>query len=87
MKQSSRKLPRLTPQRVVLMRSLLSVVILMPLTTGCAEAIFKYKCPTLRTYTKDFQLQAADEKKGPRTKELVSDYGQLRDACRALKEE
>lgn len=43
-------------------------------------------CPPLTTYPKEFQKKAADEidrlPSGSPTKQLVSDYGKLRDACR-----
>jgi hypothetical protein len=40
----------------------------------------------LKKYTPEFQAKVADEVKnaGPATKVLLSDYGQLRDACRAM---
>lgn len=67
-------------------RFLVSIAILTIPLSGCGTAVFRYSCPTLKTYTKDFQLKAADEtaRTGPTIKQLVSDYGQLRDACRAL---
>lgn len=73
-------------RRSALMRSLLSIVILMPLLTGCDEATFRYLCPQLRKYTPEFQAKVAKELEnaGPATKVLISDYGQLRDACRTL---
>ena len=69
-----------------LMMFLLSIVILTPLLTGCDEATFRYLCPQLKKYTPEFQAAVAMELKnaGPNTKQLLSDYGQLRDACRAL---
>lgn len=57
------------------------------LTSGCETVHSKYKCPTLKSYSKEFQSAAAAEKRGARTQQLVSDYGQLRDACRALEKE
>ena len=67
------------------MKSLLSIVILTMWTGGCATAVSsRYECPPLKKYSKEFQLKVADEPKGVATKQLVSDYGQLRDACRAL---
>lgn len=43
-------------------------------------------CPPLTTYSKEFQQKAAIEidrlPTGSPTKQLVSDYGKLRDACR-----
>lgn len=75
--------PRL---RIGLTLCLLSTVTLTPLLTGCDEATFRYLCPQLKKYTPEFQTKVADELKnaGPATKQLLSDYGQLRDACRAL---
>lgn len=76
---------RLLKLRIGQMWSLASIVILAMWTSGCATATFsKYQCPTLKSYTKEFQLKAAEEKRGPASQQLVSDYGQLRDACRAL---
>lgn len=67
-------------------RCLVSIAILTMPLGGCETAIFRYACPTLKQYPKEFQTKAADEaaKTGPATKQLVSDYGQLRDACRAM---
>ena len=69
-----------------LMLSLLSIAILTPWLTGCDEATFRYLCPQLKKYSPEFQAKVADELKnaGPATKQLLSDYGQLRDACRAI---
>ena len=68
------------------MMSLLSIVILTPSLNGCDEATFKYICPTLKKYSAQFQNELADEvpRLPPRAKQVISDYGQLRDACRAL---
>jgi len=70
--------------RRVLARTLclLSIAILPMLIGGCAMVIFE--CPPLKKYSKEFQAKAADESKGPATQQLVSDYGQHRDACRAM---
>ena len=65
------------------MRSLLSIAILAVPMSGCAEVFFRYRCPPLTQYSAQFQKEAAEEKKGPRTAQLVSDYGKQRDACRA----
>jgi hypothetical protein len=43
-----------------------------------------FECPPLKKYTPEFQAKAANEPKGPATQQLVSDYGQQRDACRAM---
>lgn len=63
---------------------LLSIVILMTPLGGCSGGIFRTICPPLTQYSKEFQAKAAAEKRGPATQQLVSDYGQFRDACRAL---
>lgn len=68
------------------MRCSLSVVILTTLLSGCASTTFRYACPPLTKYSEKFQDQTAVElpKAGSNVKQLVSDYGQLRDACRAM---
>ena len=66
------------------MLCLLSSVILTTWIGGCATGPSRYLCPTLKTYPKEFMTAAASEPKGPKTKILLSDYGQHRDACRAL---
>ena len=73
-------------RRNVLTMCCLSIVTLTPLLTGCDEATFRYLCPALKKYTPEFQAAVAEELRnaGPKTKQLLSDYGQLRDACRAL---
>ena len=73
-------------RKSVLMRSLLSIAILTPLLIGCNEETFRYLCPELNKYTPEFQAKVAKElaTAGPATKQLISDYGKLRDACRAL---
>lgn len=57
--------------------------------TGCVTAHSEYVCPTLRSYSKDQLMQMAKERdllpKGSALRQLVRDYGQMRDACRALK--
>lgn len=80
------RLSGVTPRRLGLIRSLLSSVILTLLLTGCDEATFRYLCPQLKKYSPEFQNKVADEMKvaGPNIRLLVSDYGQLRDACRAM---
>lgn len=80
------KLNERMKRRVAVTRSLLSSVILSLLLSGCGEVTFRYLCPTLKKYSPEFQTKAADELKtaGPTTKQLVSDYGQHRDACRAM---
>lgn len=58
----------------------------MTLLTGCDDTTFRYLCPQLKKYSEKFQDKVADEMKsaGPNIRLLVSDYGQLRDACRAM---
>jgi hypothetical protein len=58
----------------------------MMLPEGCQTVVFRSRCPALATYSKDFQAQAAKElpKAGPKVQTLVTDYGQFRDACRAI---
>lgn len=65
---------------------LLSIVTLTAFQSGCDAETFKYVCPALKKYTPEFQAKVADELRnaGPNTKQLLSDYGQLRDACRAM---
>jgi hypothetical protein len=43
-------------------------------------------CPALKKYDAKFQKDLADEipKLPPNTKQIIIDYGQLRDACRAM---
>lgn len=81
-----RKLSDRTRRRLALIVSLLSIVTLTGFQTGCDAETFRYLCPQLKKYTPEFQAKVADELKnaGPATKQLLSDYGQLRDACRAL---
>jgi hypothetical protein len=66
--------------------SLLSVALLMTPLEGCQTVVFRSRCPPIRNYTADFQKQAAKElvKAGPAVQEMVTDYGQHRDACRAI---
>lgn len=73
-------------RRLVLTLSLLSSVTLMGFQSGCDGETFRYLCPQLRKYTPEFQAKVLEELKnaGPNTKILISDYGQLRDACRAM---
>lgn len=60
-------------------KPLLIVLILM---TGCQKVPFN-GCPTLRDYTRAFQIEAFLEPKGERTKEMLDDYVALRDQVRA----
>lgn len=71
---------------VVRAMSLLSIASLTLVVSGCNEATFRTRCPPLKQYSKEFQAKAATElqRAGPATNQLVSDYGQHRDACRAL---
>lgn len=68
--------------------SLLSIVILTMVTSlnGCDEATFKYVCPSLKKYSREFQDKLAGEYTTlpSASKQVITDYLQLRDACRAL---
>jgi hypothetical protein len=66
--------------------SLLSIALLMTPINGCQTVVFKSRCPPLKAYPADFQKQAAKElqKAGAAVQEMVTDYGQHRDACRAI---
>lgn len=56
---------------------------------GCNEETFRLYCPALKSYSKEFQQKAAAElkKSGVIVNQLVTDYGQLRAACRALEKQ
>ena len=64
----------------------MSIATLPILLTGCAKDHFRIVCPTLTTYSPEFQAAAANElpKAGEHVQTLVTDYGKHRDACRAL---
>lgn len=78
------------PQRLFTgpMMSLLSIVILTTgvQLNGCDDTTFKYVCPALKKYSNEFQDKLAAEYPTlpPAAKQVITDYGQLRDACRAL---
>ncbi len=59
-------------------------LILCLLLTGCSTTVYKPYCPPLFTYTKEFNIQLADEllTAGPNTKRTIADYIALRDAIR-----
>ncbi len=61
-----------------------SIGLLTILLSGCQTVISS--CPALVGYSSAFQTQAAKELKtaGPTVQTLVTDYGKLRDACRAM---
>jgi hypothetical protein len=63
-----------------------SAAALMMLPEGCQTVAFRSRCPALASYSKEFQANAAKElpKAGKHVQELVTDYGQFRDACRAI---
>lgn len=70
-------------------RSLLNIATRIALLIVCATALSNCQttgCPPLTMYSKEFQAKAAVEidrlPTGSPTKQLVSDYGKLRDACR-----
>lgn len=69
-----------------LAKLLLSIALPTTLLTGCNQASSS-GCPPLVTYPVDFQKKAAQELRaaGGNVQVLVTDYGQLRDACRAMK--
>lgn len=68
------------------MMSLLSIVILTPQLKSCDATNFRYVCPALKKYDGAFQDRLAAEYPSlpPASKQIITDYGQLRDACRAL---
>lgn len=69
-----------------LAKLLLSIALPTTLLTGCNQASSS-GCPPLVTYPADFQKQAAQELRaaGGKVQTLVTDYGKLRDACRAMR--
>lgn len=68
------------------MMSLLSIAILTTQLQGCDGTTFKYVCPSLKKYSDTFQDKLAGEYTAlpPASKQVITDYLQLRDACRAL---
>lgn len=70
------------------MMSLLSIVILTTglQLNGCDDTTFKYVCPALKKYSPQFQDKLAGEYVAlpPASKQVITDYLQLRDACRAI---
>ena len=77
------KMPKLRVGRTLFS---VSAAALMMLPEGCQTVAFRSRCPALATYSKEFQAQAAKElpKAGANVQTLVTDYGQFRDACRAI---
>lgn len=73
-------MPRLTAA------SWLSIAILSAPLTACATAPSS-GCPPLVTYPREFQAKAMAEYErlplGSSLKILITDYGKMRDACRA----
>lgn len=69
-----------------LARFLLSIALPMTLLAACNQ-VSSNGCPPLVTYPAAFQQQAARELRaaGGNVQTLVTDYGKLRDACRAMK--
>ena len=53
---------------------------------ACNQASSSLTCPPLVTYSQGFQAQAAAEYRqaGTNIRTMVTDYGKLRDACRAI---
>lgn len=76
-------------RNVRLAKSSLKIVTLAMLLSGCVTDRSEYMCPPLKQYKKETQQQAAKEldqlPPNSTVARLVVDYGQLRDACRALK--
>lgn len=64
-------------------------MILTILSASCATEVSKTVCPTIVSYSKEFQNQVADElrnmgKSNAQIKVLLEDYMKLRKACRSL---
>jgi hypothetical protein len=69
--------------------SLVSIALSATLLTACQSTpSSRVMCPPLATYAPAFQTQAASELRalpaGAAVGQLVTDYGKLRDACRAI---
>lgn len=62
----------------------ISLILLCSYLLAACTTVYKPYCPSLVSYTKDFNLKLADELKtaGPNTKRTISDYIALRDAIR-----
>lgn len=64
-----------------------SIALLSALLSGCATA-HSSGCPPLVAYPREFTARAASEygrlPKGAALKTLITDYGKMRDACRAV---
>lgn len=82
MQNNRLRMPRRTGRMLCSTMAALSTI----LVASCATGPSRYLCPTLKEYPSAFQAEAAIEfaKSGKNVQQLVSDYGQLRDACRAL---
>lgn len=80
------RMPASVKKRLTL---LLSIVMMTTPLIACVPEIFS-SCPPLVKYSVPFQTKAADQlagiPKGTPVRILVTHYGQLRDACRALDE-
>lgn len=66
---------------------MLSALILLALfETACSSV--RYECPPLASYSQSFQAKAASELEalpsGSNVGTLVTDYGKMRNACRAM---
>jgi hypothetical protein len=69
-------------------KSMLALMTLALLTSGCATAVFdKRACPVERSYSRQQQIAIADELKsaGPAIKGAMTDYLKLRDKVRACR--
>lgn len=60
------------------------------LNVACGTEVSRTVCPSLVTYSKEFQAKAADQlrdlgKTEVEIKQLLGDYMKLRAACRSLK--
>jgi len=77
------QMPKRKGKRVLCLSSI--VLLTIPLAS-CNQGVSS-GCPPLVSYPPAFQQQAARElpKAGQNVQTLVTDYGKLRDACRAMR--
>ncbi|QIG74618.1 hypothetical protein EVC11_036 [Rhizobium phage RHph_I20] len=65
---------------------LTALILLALFETACSSV--RYECPPLASYSQSFQSGAAEELEalppGSRVGTLVTDYGKMRKACRAM---
>lgn len=69
---------------------LLALSLPLMLTTACATVVSEVVCPALPVYSKELQLQAAEELKtlplgGAIRGRMLPDYGTMRDEVRACR--